>query len=154
MTCADLTDMIEPWAAGEFEPPAEAAAHVAGCRSCAAQLALAREIEAALAAPHVAPPQFTANVLRAVRQEAREIVSAPSRWGTWLGMVLAALAAGIVMLLVPIVDEPIVDVWLPVAAALTPVLGALTAAPPVVYVGPTGLIVMTLMLWQWVEGDA
>ncbi len=70
MDCPTLNDLIEPWASGELSPPPDAIAHVASCRACAARLAMAREIDAALAtAPIVAPSAlFTSNVLQALRR--------------------------------------------------------------------------------------
>ena len=71
MTCDDLRDLIEPWAAGDTSPSTEAAAHLRACASCQASFAIAIEIEQALAgADTVAiPSHFTDRVVRAARRE-------------------------------------------------------------------------------------
>lgn len=91
MTCGGIDDVIEPWAAGELEPSAEAAAHVASCATCSARLARARHIDAALAQRPTtgAPPRFTSNVLRRVRQERRR---PEPTLGAWSDLPLAAAA--------------------------------------------------------------
>ena len=71
MTCADALEAIEAIAAGDLALDGEIAAHVAGCRSCAAALDLATRIERALVALPAAsaPPRFTQEVAAAVRRE-------------------------------------------------------------------------------------
>ena len=71
MTCDDIRDLIEPWAAGEASPSAEAAAHLRECASCQEAFAIAMEIEQALAAADgvPVPSRFTDRVVREARRE-------------------------------------------------------------------------------------
>ena len=71
MTCDDIRDLIEPWAAGEASPSAEATAHLRACASCQEAAAVAMEIERALAgaASVPIPPRFTDRVVRRARRE-------------------------------------------------------------------------------------
>ena len=48
MTCQELTDFVEPIAAGDLEPDAEMRAHFETCPLCASELASARRIETAV----------------------------------------------------------------------------------------------------------
>lgn len=70
MTCDDIRDLIEPWAAGDASPSAEAAAHLRACASCQGAFAIAMEVEQALAdtGPPI-PSHFTDRVVRAARRE-------------------------------------------------------------------------------------
>ena len=71
MTCDDIRDSIELWAAGEASPSAEAGAHLRACASCQASFAIAMEIERALAGADTVqiPSRFTDHVVRAARRE-------------------------------------------------------------------------------------
>jgi len=71
MTCDDIRDSIELWAAGEASPSVEVAAHLRACASCQASFAIAMEIERALAGADTVsiPPRFTDRVVRAARRE-------------------------------------------------------------------------------------
>lgn len=71
MTCDDIRDLIEPWATGETSPSAEAAAHLRACASCQGALAIAMEIEQALAGAGAVPipSRFTDRVVRAARRD-------------------------------------------------------------------------------------
>jgi anti-sigma factor RsiW len=71
MTCDDIRDLIEPWATGEASPSTEAAAHLRACASCQGALAIATEIEQALAGADTVPipSRFTDRVMRGARRE-------------------------------------------------------------------------------------
>ena len=71
MTCDDVRDLIEPWAAGEEAPSTEATAHLRACASCQAAFAIAMEIEHALARADTVPipSRFTDHVVREARRE-------------------------------------------------------------------------------------
>lgn len=71
MTCDDICDLIEPWAAGEASPSTEAAAHLRACASCQGAFALAMEIEQVLAGADTVPipSRFTDRVVREARRE-------------------------------------------------------------------------------------
>jgi anti-sigma factor RsiW len=71
MTCDDIRDLIEPWATGEAAPSTEATAHLRECASCQGALAIATEIEQALAGADTVPipSRFTDRVVREVRRD-------------------------------------------------------------------------------------
>ena len=71
MTCREVLELVEPIAAGDVPVSDGLRRHVETCPSCAAALAVARRIEAALArqAAPPAPPGFAASVQQAVRRE-------------------------------------------------------------------------------------
>jgi len=70
MTCDDIRDSIEPWAAGDASPSTEAAAHLRACASCQGAFAIAMEIEQALSDTGTPiPSHFTDRVVRAARRE-------------------------------------------------------------------------------------
>lgn len=71
MTCHDVLDRIEALVAGDEAATPEFRAHLEGCLACAAALAAAQRIEAALAARPApgAPPRFTIAVASRIRQE-------------------------------------------------------------------------------------
>src|SRR5215471_8384849 len=71
MTCAQADELIDAVASGDVVPDAVFAAHIAGCRACAAALQVARGIERALsAAPAMAAPvRFSEDVLARIRRE-------------------------------------------------------------------------------------
>jgi anti-sigma factor RsiW len=71
VTCRDALELVEAVAAGDLEVGGELRAHFETCLRCAAALAAARRVEAALAGelPPSAPPRFTAAVLGRIRRE-------------------------------------------------------------------------------------
>jgi anti-sigma factor (TIGR02949 family) len=94
MTCDGALDGIEPFLDGEL-PPEEAdrlRSHLAGCRACAGELALAERIQRELRAlPQPdCPPELIERVVRAGRGE---VVPFPSRDRTPLRTRIAAAAA-------------------------------------------------------------
>jgi anti-sigma factor RsiW len=71
MTCRDVLERVEAIAAGDEAATPELRSHLEGCLTCAAALAEARRIEAALAvrpAPS-APLRFSAAVTSRIHQE-------------------------------------------------------------------------------------
>jgi anti-sigma factor RsiW len=70
MSCDEANRFIEAAAVGDALPP-EVEAHIAGCRACAARLALARRIDLTLQRRPVPEPpaSFTASVIRRLRDE-------------------------------------------------------------------------------------
>jgi predicted anti-sigma-YlaC factor YlaD len=100
MTCDDIRDLIEPWAAGEASPSTEAAAHLRACASCQEAFAFAMEIERALAdADSVAiPSRFTDRIVREARRERsinREFSDAIFHAATTGALVIAGVAVWI-----------------------------------------------------------
>jgi hypothetical protein len=153
MQCHDLDDLIEAIAARDIEPDAAARAHLDRCARCSAALALAREIEGALAAPPpAAPAQFANTVMARVRRE---------RWRREqrLDVVFnVSIAAGILLV--------VGGVWMLLnLSGLTAVTGeasrvlaeasadvfarAASAAPT--YALATLMFVMAVGIWAWAE---
>src|SRR4051812_42393981 len=98
MICAEVRDLIEAVAAGD-EPAGPAfEAHVAACGGGAAALGAARRIERALAAfpAPPAPPQFSRDVLAAVRRARWQYDTHVDRvfnLAMFAGLVVVAVAA-------------------------------------------------------------
>jgi anti-sigma factor RsiW len=71
LSCAELEDLIEAFAAGDVMPSLEQRAHLASCGVCARALALASELDSLLARQPEPQPaaDFTARVLSRVRRE-------------------------------------------------------------------------------------
>ena len=153
MDCAALRNAIEPLAAGEPPTPAQQA-HLAGCASCQARLALAVRLERVLTEwPVPVPgPALAQRVLATTRQEAwqrEQVVD----WGFNV-----AIAAG----LTAIVAGVVAIVWLlgsaagPAATAqvVTGVTSALLErmqGQAAVLATATLLLTATLVAWWWAE---
>src|SRR5262245_23372715 len=71
MTCRDVLDLVEPIAAGDEPVSADVRNHLETCPACAAALAQARRVEAALARREAppAPMGFVAAVQQAIRRD-------------------------------------------------------------------------------------
>ena len=71
MTCKDTLDLVEAIAAGDVTPDPAARAHFESCPRCAAALATAQRLEAALAAREApeAPARFAPAVLQRIRRD-------------------------------------------------------------------------------------
>ena len=71
VSCTELDALIEPIAAGEIEPDAGVRAHLATCLACSRALALARQVDAVLAAqpPPDPSPAFTPTLMARLRRE-------------------------------------------------------------------------------------
>jgi anti-sigma factor RsiW len=154
MTCREVTDLIEPIAAGELEPTPAVRAHFESCPSCALMLATARRLEAALAAhqPPPVPDRFVAAVLQRVRRQ---------RWRTernvdllFNAAIVAALlivAAGVVALMdVGGVVSASSGAWRAMSEVSTQM--ARQMAPAInTYVAAAGLLITMLLMWWWAE---
>jgi anti-sigma factor RsiW len=154
MRCEDLRNLIEPIVAGDVVPTDDAAAHVASCAACAADLALARRIDRLLASREfpAAPASFAAAVMRRVRQErwraeqyldlgfnAAIIVSvALVIGGIWLALNLTGLAA---------VTSGTVAVF---STGLHELLQRAAPRLPI-YVGAAMLMLTAFAVWWWAE---
>ena len=156
MRCEEVSDLIEPWAAGELTPPAEAVTHMNGCPRCAVQLALARQLDRLLARRQdlSAPPQFSQDVLRRAR---RDWWRAEERLDRWFNAALVAglllVAAGIWLLfdlsgLVTVTS----DVSMLIGTAASALVRQIDQSLPV-YAGVTALLMTVLLVWQWTDGD-
>jgi len=154
MTCAEAQELIEAVAGGDVEPSPAFAAHVDGCRDCAAALAAAVRLERALAgqpAP-AAPVHFSQTVLAAIRRQRwqyEEHVDRAFNVTIAIGIALvvvavlslvnaSALAQMVLLGIDAIAEIPAESPW-PAAGSL-PTVG-LTAA----------VLVMALGIWWWAE---
>jgi hypothetical protein len=154
MRCADLTNLIEPIAAGEIVPDNDMTAHLAACSVCAADLALARRIDRVLASRETpsAPPSFGVGVMQRIRRE---------RWRSEQYLDLGFNAA-IVMSVALVIG----GIWLALnatgLAAVTSGTVAIfstglhelleRAAPRLpIYVGAVMLALSAVAVWWWAE---
>jgi anti-sigma factor (TIGR02949 family) len=99
MTCDDALDGIEPFLDGEL-PPEEAErlrSHLAGCRACAGELALAERIQRELRAlPQPdCPPEVIERVVRAGRGEVVPFPARPSGLRVRIAAAAAVLALAV-----------------------------------------------------------
>ena len=154
LDCDDLLDVIDLIAAGEMSATTTVRAHLDGCESCRARLALATRLERVLAEwPAPAPaPAFASRVLEARRREAwqhEQVVD----WSFNI-----AIAAGLVAVLAGAASM----VWL-LGAAAGPVTSSQVVADmatalvdrmrgqAMVLVTAAVLLTTTLGAWWWAE---
>jgi anti-sigma factor RsiW len=153
--CRQLDDLIEPLAEGET-PPAEVAAHLAGCANCQARVALARSLDRLLATREwPAPPaDFTARVMRRVSQDqwrTEQWVDTGFNIAVAVGVVLVlAGAAGLAWALGWLTSDPPTLAALGVAAE--PWLARATTQARTLGMAAL-LLTVVLALWWWVEGE-
>jgi len=158
MTCREVQESIEAVAAGDEPVTAALRAHIEGCPGCAAALATARRIEAALAArpAPAAPARFTAAVTARIRGEHWRAEQQVDR------MFNAAVAAGVVAIgagtLALFNIDTVMTATTAAAAVLTDALtqqGSRTTmqgAPAMwTYLLAAGLVGTSLMVWRWAE---
>jgi len=71
MSCSDVLDLIEPIAAGDLGADEAVRAHLRSCVTCAAALASAQRLEAALKGMEIppAPATFSATVMQRIRRD-------------------------------------------------------------------------------------
>ena len=154
MTCSDVIDRVEAFAAGD-QPDEAARAHLETCPRCASALADARRIENFLTswpAPQ-APARFTATVqnrIRSLRWQSEERIDQVFN----AAMVVAAL-----LVVVGLVGMFNVGTVIALAAAVGDVvtLAGTTAVQKAVpamatYVAAMGLLASALVMWWWTEG--
>jgi anti-sigma factor RsiW len=154
MTCSDVLGQVEAIAAGDEAPTPEVRAHVETCVRCAAALAAARRIEAALSARQApnAPARFTATVQQRIRGE---------RWQTEqhidrvfnLAMVAAlVLVVGGLFALMNVggLLAGAGNAWAMIRSVSGPM--ARMAAPQVNgYIAAAALLISALAMWWWAE---
>jgi len=156
MFCDEALDAVESIAEGQLKPEGRVADHLATCPNCAAALASARRLEAALRArpaPH-APARFTSRtmtLLRRKRWRSEQFVDVG--FNVALAAVAILVVAGAVMLLnragVTSIGVGAFD-----AMSVGIVRLAHRAAPAVpVYAGATALLAAALGIWWWAERD-
>lgn len=154
MTCSDVLDRLEAVAAGDEPASAELRSHLEGCVACAAALATARKIEAALAArPAPTPPaRFSAVVTSRIRQD---------RWRSEQHidrMFNVALLLGLVGIAIGVLALFNVHAMTAAFTGSLTLLNRLTgeivvqAAPRVsTYLGAAGFLATALFVWWWAE---
>lgn len=155
MTCRDVLERVEGFAAGDQQPDGAARAHLESCPRCAAALADARRIETFLtswASPE-APPRFTASVQNRIRHlnwQSEERVDRVFN--------AAMIVAG---LLVVVGLAGMFNVQMVLAAAATLADGITLAGAAAVqkaapslatYVAAMGLLASACVMWWWTEG--
>jgi anti-sigma factor RsiW len=156
LRCEDADPFIEAAAVGETVPD-EVTAHVTSCAGCAARLAMARRIEAALAARAVvAPPAtFTTGVIARLRRDrwrAEQVVDFGFN---------VAVAIGILIVVAGLVGVAwragVMQIGGEMSAILlTTMRGAATRAiaDARLIVLVTLLLTTAIGLWWWAEEDA
>lgn len=153
MTCANVDDLIEAIAAREIEPEAATRIHLEGCARCAAALAFAREIEAALAQPvPAAPAHFTRAVMGRVRRDRwRREQRLDMVFNVSIAAGLGLVVAGVWMLMnlsgLAVVTGEASRV---VTAASAAVFAEAASAAPT-YALAMLMLVMAVWIWAWAE---
>ena len=153
MSCDEANRFIEAAAMGEAIPP-EIEAHIAGCRPCAARLALARRIDLTLQQRPVPVPSgsFTAAVMRRLRDErwqTERVVDFGFNLAVAFGLLIIVAGLGGFawqLGLVHISD----DVLKVVADSATMVVRRAVADSRVVMIGML-LITTAVGVWWWAE---
>jgi len=158
MTCREVQDLVEGVAAGDLVADAAFQAHVETCVTCAAALASARAIEAALAsrpAP-AAPAQFEAAVAARIRREhwrAEQQVDRAFNAAVAVG-VLAIVTGALALFNLASVTAAITSAAGTLAAAASQSLARpAEQAPPLwSYALACALLGTSLLVWRWAEG--
>ncbi len=154
VTCADVLDVVDAVASGDFEAGAEVRRHLETCARCAAALATARRIEVMIAARPAppAPAEFSAQVRRRISRE---------RWRAeqsvdWFFNI--AIVVGIAIVIGGLAAMMNIQSLFAAAGAGWSVVTALgsdlarQAVPTVAtYVAAFGLLLSTLGIWWWAE---
>jgi len=154
MTCKEIADLIEPIAAGEFEPSAQARAHFESCPSCARMLATARRLEATLIA-YRAPPvpdRFVATVLQRIRRERwRMEQNVDFLFNAAIVVALLIVAGGIFALMnVSGVVAASSGAWTQLSE-ISAVIARQMAPAINTYIAAAGLLLTALLMWWWAE---
>jgi anti-sigma factor RsiW len=159
MTCREVQELVEALASGEVLPDHAFRGHLETCVACAAALASARSIEAALAsrpAPQ-APARFEAAVAARIRRErwrAEEQVDRAFNVAVALG-VLAIVGGALALFNLASVTAAIASAAGTLAAtAWHPVAPAMDQRPPLwSYLVAFALLGTSLFVWRWAEGS-
>jgi anti-sigma factor RsiW len=154
MTCRDVVHLVEAIAAGDLDVEPDVRAHIESCPQCAAALASAHRIEAALQARSSpdAPGRFAAAVLARVRNERWSHEQRVDR--------IFNIAIGLAAILVAGSLAALTNVTAVVGAAgwiwdmFAQVSGEFVrqAAPAIAtYVAAAGVLMSALVMWWWAE---
>jgi anti-sigma factor RsiW len=158
MTCQEMDERIEAIAAGDEPAGAALLAHIEACPGCAAALARARAIEAALAARPVpaAPARFAAAVTSRIRREYwRSEQQVDRMFNVAVAAGLIAVAGGTLALVNLSAVTDAIAVGLSALNALATEQGGATAtqAAPAfsTYLLGGGFLVTAVLVWSWAE---
>ena len=154
MTCRDALNLIEAIAAGDEPVTADARAHFESCPRCAAALATARRIDAALAARQApaAPARFSSAVQQRIRRERWRAEQHVDRvFNLAMGAALVLVVGGLFALMnIGGVMAGAGTMW-----SLVVSLGeqaAHEAAPTLdTYIAAAALLISALGMWWWAE---
>jgi anti-sigma factor RsiW len=154
VTCKDARELVEAIAAGDLDVDDALRAHFESCPVCAAALASARRIEAALKARETpkAPAAFTSTVVARIRHERWKSEQHVDR------VFNIAIAVAVLLVLGGVLALTNVSGVIAGAGMMWGLLGAVSgqvvaaAAPAILtYVAAAGLLVSALVMWWWAE---
>ena len=154
MVCTHLDELIEPIAAGDMVPDADARAHLASCAPCAHALELARQIDGVLAAQPVPDlgPAFTSRLMVRLRRERwRSEQYLDVAFNIAVALAVATTVGGLVMVLaasgLTTVSADLTGLFV---SGVAEVLSAVTPALPV-YAVAAAVFVSGMAIWWWAE---
>lgn len=154
MSCTDVLDLIEPIAAGDLRADGAARAHLESCVTCAAALASAQRLEAALKAMEIppAPDTFTATMMQRIRSDRWQSEQNVDR------LFNVAIIAAVLLMVGGVAAMLNIQGLLALAGSALGLLresmraGVQQAAPAVAtYVAAAGLLASALGMWWWAE---
>ena len=154
MTCHDVVQLVEAIAAGDLAVGDEVRGHVESCPHCAAALASAHRLEAALAAwpQPAAPDQFTMAVLARVSKERWTSEQRIDRmFNVAIVFVVLVAVAGIAALANVSGVLAGADWFVTVIAAATAEMARQVAPVIATYVAAAGVLMSALLMWWWAE---
>jgi anti-sigma factor RsiW len=156
MRCEDLTDLIEPWAAGELTPSPPEAAHLRTCPSCARALAMARRVEQELASMTWAtvPAGFAQDVTRRIQADGWRTEELVDRvFNAAVAAVAAMTVGGIWLALEWTGMIAVIGDSLALAGTALSRSAAELPMEPLLYAAATIAGVAAVLIWRWREGD-
>lgn len=154
MTCRDVVNLAEAIAAGDLEVAPDVREHIESCPQCAAVLASARRIEAALVAwPQARTPgDFASAVLARVRNERWTSEQRIDRIFNVAIAFALLVVAGSVAALTNVAGVIAAADWVWRLGAASSAQLARQAAPVVAtYVAAAGVLMSALFMWWWAE---
>jgi anti-sigma factor RsiW len=157
MTCREIDDRIEAVAAGDEAASDAFRAHVEGCLRCAAALARATRIEAALArrAAPPAPPRFSAAVAARIRREywrSEQQVDRLFNVAVAIG-VIAIVGAALALVNLTTVTAAVAGLASMINSVATESAGRVNEQTPMfsTYLLAGGFLLTALLVWWWAE---
>jgi anti-sigma factor RsiW len=154
MTCHDVLELVEPIAAGDAPVSDEVRRHFETCPACAAALAQARRVEAALArreAP-LAPARFVSAVQQAIRRERWRSEQQVDRvFNLAIAVAVILVVGGLVAVMnVASVLAIAGGAW-EVAASLSGQMAGQAVPTLNTYVAAAALLISALAMWWWAD---